>query len=193
MNKKEIRLNTINSLENESRKVEGYGVVFNSPSVDIGFIEVIHRGAITEDTIKRSDVLAKFNHNDNQVLARCKNGKGSLYLEVDDKGLKYSFEAPNTQTGNELLEHLQRGDITQSSFAFDVDRNNPESEKWSKRDGKIYRDIFHINKLYDVSPVWTPAYEATNVSISQRYQDVLSKSEEVDKVIDTLQQEINAL
>lgn len=189
----EKRINEINALQDDSRKVEGYGVVFNSPSHDIGFIETIHKGAITEETIQRSDVLVLFNHNDNRVLARSKNGNGTLSLEVDEKGLKYSFTAPNTQTGNELLEHLQRGDITQSSFAFDVDRNNPESERWYKRDGKIYRDIFIINKLYDVSPVWRPAYEATNVSISQRFQDVLTKSDEVDKIMDVLQEEINAL
>ena len=119
-----------------SRKVEGYAVVFDSPSENMGFIETIRKGAITEDTIKNSDVLARFNHNPEKVLARCKYGNGSLQLVVDDIGVRYSFEAPNTQLGDELLEHLHRGDITSSSFAFTIS-SEKGSERWYKQDGQL--------------------------------------------------------
>lgn len=188
---KEIRQlnNNIQSNE-ESRTVEGYAVVFESQSENLGFYEVIHRGAITEDTINKSDILCKFNHNDDKILARSKNGKGSLLLEVDDKGVRYLFEAPKTQLGDELLEHLKRGDITSSSFAFTVSQEEG-SERWYKENGILYREIFKIDRLYDVSPVWNPAYSAT--SCSARSQEMVNKSNAIDEKMNALIEEIDSL
>ena len=123
------KLNSDFTFDTEGRTVEGMAVVFDSPSEDLGWTEVIHRGAITNETIEKSDVFAKFNHQDDKVLARSKNGKGSLLLEVDDNGLRYMFEAPKTATGDELLEYLQRGDISSSSFAFSINRKDADAEK----------------------------------------------------------------
>lgn len=186
---KEIRSN--DNLEFKDNLCSGYAVVFNSPSSqDLGFIEIIHRGAITQETINKSDVLAKFNHE--QVLARCKYGKGSLQLEVDERGLFYSFEIANTQVGNELRTHLQRGDLNQSSFAFSIDKNNPKAEKWTKRaDGLMQRDIYLIDRLYDISPVWFPCYEETTASL--RYNEVKAQSEEIDKILSVYENEIENL
>ena len=172
-----------------SRKVEGYAVVFDSPSENMGFIETIKRGAITEDTIKNSDVLARFNHNPEKVLARCKYGSGSLQLVVDDIGVRYSFEAPNTQLGDELLEHLHRGDITSSSFAFTIS-SEKGSERWYKQDGQLYRDIYKIDRLFDVSPCWVPAYEAT--TCSARCLEMVEKSQILEEKYNALIREIEA-
>ena len=102
---KEIRkISATLSTSSDNRTVEGYASVFNSESRDLGFIEVIHPEAITEETINKSDVFALFNHDSNKVLARSKNGSGSLMLEVDEHGLRYLFEAPNSSLGDELLE-----------------------------------------------------------------------------------------
>ena len=174
----------------EDRTVQGMAVVFNSESEYLGWYETIHRGAITEDTIKQSDVFAKFNHQDNKVLARSKNGQGSLLLEVNDDGLAYMFEAPKTALGDELLEYLHRGDITQSSFAFTIP-NEEGAERWYKQDGKIYRDIYKIDRLYDVSPVFQPAYSAT--SCSARFAEVKAKSEEIDNKMKVLREELEKL
>lgn len=172
-----------------SRKVEGYAVVFDSPSENMGFIETIKRGAITEDTIKNSDVLARFNHNPEKVLARSKYGSGSLQLVVDDIGVRYSFEAPNTQLGDELLEHLHRGEITSSSFAFAIS-SEKGSERWYKQDGQLYRDIYKIDRLYDVAPVWVPAYEAT--TCSARCLEMVEKSQILEEKYNALIREIEA-
>lgn len=185
INNAEIRI------DRESRVVEGYGVVFESQSEDLGFYETIHRGAITTDTINESDIFCRFNHDNNKILARSKNGKGSLCLEVDDKGVKYMFEAPKTALGDELLEYLERGDITASSFAFTIDPDDKNAEKWSNRDGKLYRDIYHINRLYDVAPVFQPAYEAT--SCSKRFEQVKATADEINGILNALKAEINAL
>lgn len=188
---KEIRQLSNNIQSNEkSRTVEGYAVIFESQSENLGFYETIKRGAITQETIDNSDILAKFNHNDEKVLARSKNGKGSLILEVDEVGVKYLFEAPHTQVGDELLEHLKRGDITSSSFAFTVS-NDEGSERWYKENGILYREIFKIDRLYDVSPVWNPAYSAT--SCSARSQEMVDKSNEIDSKMDALIKEIDSL
>lgn len=154
--------NQLKSTDNTSRMVEGYAIVFDSESVDLGgFFEIIERGAV-DGVIEKSDVLCLLNHNENRgVLARCKFGVGSLKLEVDEHGLKYSFEAPNTALGDELLEGLRRGDISTSSFGFTV-----EDDEWVKRsDGTILRKIKKIKQLYDVSPVYNPAYQSTEVEI----------------------------
>ena len=148
--------------EAESRKVEGYASVFNSRSKDLGgFTEIIDPAAFN-GVIERSDVLALLNHDqDRGVLARSRKGVGSLTLTVDERGLHYSFDAPNTALGNELVEGLKRGDISTSSFAFTV-----AGEKWTKEeDGSYLRTITQIDKLFDVSPVYNEAYEDTSVAL----------------------------
>lgn len=160
---KEIRyINEIQSADEESRKVEGYAIIFNSESEDLGFIETIEPSAIDDDVIAKSDVFAWLNHDEKRgCLARSRKGKGSLKLSIDSKGLKYEFDAPKTALGNELLESLKRNDITSSSFAFTV---ASDGETWEKRDGKYYRTITKIDRLYDVSPVYCPAYSETTVA-----------------------------
>ena len=161
MNKamKEVRMNqdSITNLPG-SRKVEGYAVVFQSESNDLGgFKEVIDSRAL-DGIIEKSDVLCLLNHN------------------VDEKGLKYSFEAPNTALGDEVLEGIRRGDISASSFAFTV-----ESDSWEKReDGSYLRTIRSISQLFDVSPVYSPAYSATSVKADTRGLDKFKDKEKED-------------
>lgn len=161
----------------DSRTVEGYAVVFNSQSEDLGFYETINPAAITEDVLMRSDVFCLFNHDLDKVLARSKYGTGSLQLQLDEQGLKYTFTAPNTDLGDELLEYLRRGDIDSSSFAFTVSTDEG-SEVWTTgTDGRQYREILKIDELHDVSPVWNPAYSST--SVSQRTLDKLNQLREM--------------
>ena len=180
MNKamKEVRMNQ-DSITNlpESRKVEGYAVVFQSESNDLGgFHEIISRSAL-DGIIEKSDVLCLLNHNEDKgVLARSNKGVGSLTLSIDDRGLKYSFEAPNTALGDEVLEGIRRGDISASSFAFTV-----ESDSWEKReDGSYLRTIRSISQLFDVSPVYSPAYSATSVKADTRGLDKFKDKEKED-------------
>ena len=176
---KEIRniSNQIKRTSEDSRMVEGLAIVFNSDSVDMGFIEQIDPMAVTEETIKSSDVFAYLDHNDNRgVLARCKYGKGSLDLWLEADGLHYRFEAPRTQLGDELLSYLSRGEITASSFAFTVADGGDE---WARdNDGTVRRRITKIDRLFDVSPVFQPAYETT--SVAQR------KVEEINAIMEKL-------
>ena len=160
--------------EPESRHIEGYGSVFNERSLDLGgFVEMIAPGAF-DGVIERSDVKCYLDHNPEKgILARSRNGKGSLSLVVDEKGLRYEFDAPHTNLGDEVVEGLKRGDYSQSSFAFTVD-----DEVWTKEaDGSYLRTITKIGGLYDVSIVANPAYEGTSVAL--RSLDAFKAQEEI--------------
>ena len=92
------------------------------------------------------------------ILAR--TASGTLRIYEDERGLKYEFEAPKTTAGNDVLEMIKRGDISQSSFGFTV-----EQDSWAKRDGTTYRTIKKVKRLYDVSPVTFPAYPEASVAV----------------------------
>ena len=170
---KEIRKSNEPISSNE-RRIEGYAIVFNSQSEDMGFYEEISNTAL-DGVIERSDCFALLNHDDSRgILARSKYGEGTLKLTVDDIGLRYEFEAPNTQLGDETLEMIKRGDIDGSSFAFTIAEGG---EKWEKRDGKYYRTISAIDRLFDVSPVYQPAYNATTCVADTRGLDELKNAE----------------
>ena len=148
--------------EGESRFVEGYASVFNSRSRDLGgFQEIILPGAF-DGLIEKSDVRCLLDHNPQRgILARSKNGQGSLRLSIDERGLKYEFDAPHTALGDEVVEGLKRGDYSESSFAFRV-----QDEQWTKEeDGTYLRTISKISGLYDVSIVQQAAYGDTSVAL----------------------------
>lgn len=180
---KEIRniSNQIRRFNQESRLVEGLAVVFDSESRDMGFIETIDKNAITEETIRNSDIFATLDHDKSRgILARSRYGEGTLKLELKDDGLHYSFEAPNSPLGDELLEYLTRGEITTSSFAFVVDKEN--GDEWYRGDdGHLRRNIKKIYRLYDVSPVFEPAYEATDCA-KRKFDELSSIDEKLDNL-----------
>ena len=139
----------------EKRTVRGYAATFESRSGDLGgFIESIDRDAFSETDME--DVRALFNHDSNFVLGRTKSG--TLRLMVDENGLAYEIDMPDTQLGRDMYESIKRGDISQSSFAFTI-----EDDEYRKEGDTVYRTIKKIKKLYDVAPVTFPAYEATSV------------------------------
>ena len=173
----EYRSFRIEAREQGSRTVSGYGSVFNSQSEDLGFIETIDPNAITDETIKRSDVFATLNHDMDKILARCKYGSGSLELKCDDKGLYYRFDAPNTDLGDELLEYLNRGEIDSSSFAFTVKR-----DEWKNGDdGKHYRRILEIDQIFDISPVFCAAYPEAICQKRNKPSDYADKINTLEK------------
>ena len=181
----------------DTRFVEGYALVFDSRSEDLGFYEVIDKDAITQALIDSCDVFALLNHDDNKVLARARYGNGSLTLQVDDKGLYYSFDAPKTALGDELLEYLSRGEITGSSFAFYVDWEDDSAQSWETVNGIKYRYIHKIQYIHDVSPVFTPAYNATSVSkraldkVEDMKQEEENRKQAIIDKLDTIMQDVD--
>jgi HK97 family phage prohead protease len=172
----------------DSREVEGYALLFNVYSRNLGgFVERIEPGA-TDGVIEASDIMALLNHDNSRgILARSRFGVGSLTLSVDEKGLRYTFSAPKTALGDECLEYLRRGDITQSSFAFTV-----AEDSWSKQeDGSYVRTIKKFDRLFDVSPVYEPAYFGTDVKC-RSFEDFKAEEEKREAEAKAEQERIEA-
>lgn len=170
--KKETRNFNV-SHDNDSRILSGYASVFNSESKDLGgFTEMISPDAFS-GVIERSDVFAVLDHDRNKVLARSKNGKGSLELNIDEKGLQFRFEAPETTLGNDVLSMVKRGDLTDASFCFTV-----EDESWQKReDGSYLRTINKIGDLFDVAICYNGAYPESYTEVALRSLDKFKEEE----------------
>ncbi len=150
---KEVRTFNVSDIEvrNDDGKnvVVGYGAVFNSESNDLGgFVEYIAPGAF--DGRLEDDVRFLINH-DGLPLARTTNN--TLRLSVDERGLKYEADMPETTLANDLMTLLRNGTISQSSFAFTV-----EEDSWENVEGRNIRTINKVSRLYDVSSVTYPAY-----------------------------------
>lgn len=154
--------------EENSRIVEGYAIVFNQPSRQLYdkssrkvFTEIIDPRAITKTFLDEQDVKMLFNHSNDKLLARSTYGYGTLSYEVDEYGVKYRFEMPNTATGNEVLEMIRRGDVWGCSFAFTYAKDGIRDEKKNNRN---YRTVIQMASVDDFSIVVDPAYLGTYVS-----------------------------
>ena len=182
MNKVEIRCELRS--ENGGRHISGKAISFDTQSNDIGFIEILHRGCITQELIDSSNIVFLYNHDYNQVIARANKGKGTLNIDLRDDGVYFDLEVPNTTMGNDLLENIRLGNITQCSFGF-----NYANEEGAYKDEKIgdvwYRNVYKIGELYDLSAVTYPAYDDTYVNARMqersKMEDKLKETEEIQK------------
>lgn len=157
----EVVVDNVEEEEIEERIIEGYAIVFNELSEDLGgFREMIMPEAVNEELINNSDIFYLYNHNnDSTPLARSNHGSGSLELTIDNKGLKYRFNCLNS----EFYQLVQRGDLDKSSFAFSLPKDG-SGEVWEKNSEYNYiRKIVKIEQLFDCSAVLIPAYSATEL------------------------------
>ncbi|MFI3298760.1 MAG: HK97 family phage prohead protease [Rikenellaceae bacterium] len=168
----------------QKRTIEGYAAIFDSWSEPIMglFKEKIDERAF--DGCDMSDVIMCFNHDINSILAR--SNSGTLALSVDERGLKFSFDAPNTTLGNDMLELVRRGDISKCSFRFVVEKDSwvyADPEQGHKMDERF---IYKISLLRDVSLVVFPAYQETEISLRQleerKNEYMQSKQKDVETI-----------
>ena len=146
----------------EGRTISGCAIKFNEKSVVLGnTYETISRSAVDQELIDKSDILFTYNHDRSKVLARSRRGEGSLHTELREDGLYFSFEAPNTQLGDDTLEEIRRGDLVNCSFAFRTKRDKEHYVMSRNSDGTSLRTILKIDSLHDLSCVYEPAYEKT--------------------------------
>ena len=157
---KEVRLTEVRALEDEKMIVEGYAVVFDSVT-DLGYFkEVIDRNAL--NGCDMSDVCMKYNHSDELlIMARTRNN--SLQLLVDERGLKFRAELIDTTQNRDLYKMIQAQLLTKGSFAFTVAEEDMDYATNTRR-------ILKIDKIFDVSVVDVPAYEATEVYARSKEQ-----------------------
>lgn len=152
----------------------GLAIVYNSRSENLGgFTEIIKPGAARKVLKDKPDTRALQNHNPDLLLGR--TTAGTLRLKDSPKGLDYEFDAPATSYADDLRVLMERGDITQSSFAFRV---APGGQEWSEDEesGALIRTVTEFSALYDVSPVTYPAYPASTSGV--RVRDLTSLSGE---------------
>ena len=184
MHKEQLEIRSLGNLElrqeGDSRLIEGCAIVFNSVSEDLGFREIIESTAISQDLIDNSDIYLNFNHDDDKILGRSNCGKGSLNVELREDGVYFSIEAPKNDLGDTVLEYLKRGDVEKCSFCFWMDLDDEEAETWTYEDGVALRTIHKIAGLHDVSIVWEPAYDTTQVSARslEKLNELRAKQEE---------------
>lgn len=181
----------------DENTISGYCVRFNEESLDMGFIETIEKGAVTQEVIDKSDVFCLFNHDDDMVLGRSLHNKGNLKLSVDENGVKYECKLLDNELAKTVRSYIQAGLVDTSSFAFSIDPEDEKAQEWKRLpDGTITRTIRKIDRLYDSSPVWSAAYPST--SCSCRAFDEFKKAEEKRNAerqaeYDEYRQKINSL
>lgn len=177
MKEKEIRKLDIQfraeQSEDEKMEIKGYAAVFNSPET-YGYTEVIAPTAFNEADM--SDVVLRYNHNDSfMVLARTRNK--SLELNVDEKGLYMNAKLQDNITEHrDIFNAIKSELIDKQSFAFTVDEDEYDYDTDT-------RTITKIGKLFDVSVVDQPFYNATDVSVARdiKNNEFLAKREELRK------------
>lgn len=155
--------------EGKPTVVQGYGAVFyraNDPGTEYwlcrDLVERIGRSAFERAIREKDDVRALENHDVNLLMGR--SSAGTLRLSVDDIGLRYEFDLPDSPNGQNLANKLERKDITGSSFSFDILK-----VQYSEEQDYFVREMLDV-KLYDVGPVTFPAYSAATAGIRSAYK-----------------------
>ena len=151
--------------ENDNKYIiEGYAVIYGERT-QIGnfFYEIVKQGAL--DGADLTDVPLFVHHNNNKIpLARSRNNNGNstMTLTPDNRGLFFSAEldVENNSEAKALYSAIKRGDISGMSYAFNV-----KEEVWKDVDTEMpTREIEKFNKIYEISALWSPQYEGTNIN-----------------------------
>ena len=174
----ELRVSEVRAASDDTLTVSGYAAVFDDIT-DIGYFkERIARGAF--EGVMQDDVRLLINHT-GVPLARTTNG--TLDLEVDDTGLRYTARLADTTEGRDLYKLIKRGDISQSSFAFTI-----ADEDWDRKAN--LRTITRMGALLDVSPVTYPAYPTTTVAA--RAKAAGPEDEVVEEILEAIDAPVEA-
>lgn len=165
-----------------SRTIVGYAILFNTPSAplwsdeDEEAREIIAPEAITKEVLDNCDIKFTMFHDRQLILARSKNGAGTLSYTVDEKGVAFEFEAPNTADGDKALELVKRGDLAGCSFMFSTHYWDEAfvSRSVEVRDGRAYitYTVKAVTGVYDMTLAADPAYPDTSVEAREFARDL---------------------
>lgn len=168
-----------NNTEFEVREAEdgngmtftGYAAVFDSPSQPLPFIERIERGAFKRSLAARNEIKMLWNHDSGSILGSTR--AGTLRLEEDSYGLRVTADLPDTQLGRDTAYLLKRADVQSMSFGFSVPKGGDE---WVSANERVLKSV----RLFEVSIVGAPAYEATTGTTMVRGLDKIAQRALVD-------------
>lgn len=150
--------------EEHGTYIEGTPIVYDSWT-DLGWYdEVIDRGALADTDLR--DVRFLVNHNTDMIpLARSRNNNenSTMQMSIDDEvgmRIRVNLDTENNTDAKALYSAIERGDISGMSFMFNVD-----GDRWEEIESEHpKRHIEKISRVFEVSAVTFPAYEATNIS-----------------------------
>lgn len=139
----------------------GHAAVFGQVAKVPGGYEQLARTAF-DGVLDRSDTdaVALINHDPAQLIGR--QSSGTLRLKVDDEGLAFEVDLPDTSYANDLRKLVARGDMTGASFGFLPGNDGT----WTRAaDGAQLHTINTVTYLRDIAPVTFPAYDGAGVAL----------------------------
>ena len=154
----------------DNKRMTGYAIVFNSPSVDLGgFTEIIAPEAVDRTVDGGADVRALVDHDTAKIIGRTR--AGTLQLRKDQRGLKVTIEPDLAISyASDIMRSVARGDVSGMSFGFRV-----LEDTWNY-DGKLPLRTVNDMDISEVSIVTFPAYQATDVQAAIRSMDAFKSA-----------------
>ena len=148
--------------------ISGYAAVFyraTDPGTEYdmgyGIRERIAPTAFNRALREKQDVVCRFDHE--ETLGR--SSSGTLRMKVDEIGLFYEVDVPDTQCGRDTAVLLERGDIPGSSFCF-----RATQVTWIDQGETQIREVQDCD-IFDCGPVVFPAYAATTAGVARAAND----------------------
>jgi len=184
----------VRDVDDNTGTISGYGAVFNSPSLLLsgGFIETVSPGAFKKSLNERGtqtskeDIFAYWNHNSDIVLGSKR--AGTLRLKEDETGLSYEIDMDlRSQEVRDKYYTVQRGNVSSSSFGFDVPK---DGDQWilPQNDEEPVQRVLRSVRLHEVSIVSTPAYPESGSWVSRSLESLAQASginiDEIEDAID---------
>ena len=146
----------------------GHAAMFDSLSdpIEGKFLERISAGAFAK-TIRESDIRFLINHNPDLLLARSKQGKGTMQLSEEGGGLLNEASMAPTSYARDLGIVMERRDLDQMSFGF-----VPLKQSWDRSNPQMPIRTLHEVRLFDVSAVTFPAYPQTTAAVRSQVRQI---------------------
>ena len=157
----------------ESRTIEGYVLKFGVRSVLLRdwwnpYYEILEPGCVTREMLDKCNIPLTMFHDRELVIARSKNGKGTLSYTVDGLGTQFNADVARTADGDKALELVRRGDLDGCSFVYSTDEMDPEAvtyeasgEKDADGNDILLRHVWRIDNIKDFTLTGNAAYEQT--------------------------------
>lgn len=161
--------------EKHGHTLTGQPIVYNERTNLGWYDEIIADGALAETDLR--DVRFLVNHNTDMIpLARSRNNNANSTMQmeaIEGKGMmiRVDLDTENNADAKALYSAVERGDISGMSFMFSID-----GDKWDdKESDHPTRTVTKIGKVYEVSAVTFPAYEATSIQ-ARGFADALDSA-----------------
>ena len=157
----------------ESRTIEGYVQKFGVRSVLLHdwwnpYYEILEPGCVTREMLDKCNIPLTMFHDRELVIARSKNGKGTLNYTVDGLGTQFNADVARTADGDKALELVRRGDLDGCSIVYSTDEMDPEAvtyeasgEKDADGNDILLRHVWRIDRITDFTLTGNAAYEQT--------------------------------